>query len=212
MPPIPELEALRRTQILEATILAISTHGYANVTMDEICKASGLSKGGLAHYFKSKTQLFIAAFEEYFKSIFERSRETMARFPDPIDQVLSFSWLYDDQDPQCAIGYPILFDCISIIAHEPEGEYKRLFHDWVNNWIELLKSALDEAVEKKILNPLDTEGTARSISAIYNGIATRWFIDREGHTTGWAIDSFQRAIKGLLSPYLFNSKLNQERL
>ena len=202
MPPIPELEALRKTQIMEATILAISIHGYANVTMDEICKASGLSKGGLAHYFKSKTELFIASFEEFFKRIFERSRETMARLTDPIEKLLSFDWLYDESDPDGTTGYPILFDCMSIAVHESGAEYKRLYHNWVENWIELLQSALEEAIAKNILTPLDSEATARTISAIYNGIATRWFIDNEAHSSQWAIDSFQKAIKGLLHPYL----------
>ncbi len=202
MPPIPELEALRKTQIMEATILAISIHGYANVTMDEICKASGLSKGGLAHYFKSKTELFIASFEEFFNRIFERSRENMARIADPIEKVLSFDWLYDESDPDGTTGYPILFDCMSIAVHETGGEYKRLYHNWVENWIDLLQSALDEAIAKGMLCHLDSEATARTISAIYDGIATRWFIDHEAHSSRWAVDSFQKAIRGLLNPYL----------
>ncbi len=204
MPPIPELEMIRKTQIMEATIATLSTHGYANITMDDICKASGLSKGGLAHYFKSKPELFIASFEEFFKKIFERSRETMSRYTDPIDSVLSFDWLYDETDPDGIVGYPLLFDCMSIAVHNNGSEYKRLFHNWVENWIVLLKSALDEGVKQEILKPLDSESTARTISAIYNGIATRWFIDHEAHSSEWAIDSFNKAIKGLLNPYLVN--------
>ncbi len=200
MPSIPELEIIRRAQILEAALATISSKGYANVTMDDICTASKFSKGGLAHYFKSKNELFMAAFEELFKRIFERSRQTMALHTNPIDQVLSFDWLYDLDDPDGAAGYPILFDCISIAVHQ--SEYRKMYHDWVGNWVTLLSGALDEAIAGGYLKKIDTISMARTISAIYNGIATRWFIDRESHSNEWAIDSFRKSISGLLSPYL----------
>ncbi|MBU3917911.1 TetR/AcrR family transcriptional regulator [bacterium] len=202
MPAIPELEIIRRTQIMEATIATISANGYANVTMDDICKAAKMSKGGLAHYFKSKNDLFKAAFKEFFDRIFDRSRVTMEQFSNPIDKLLSFDWLYDANDPDAMLGYPILFDCISIAAHESGSDYKILFHEWVDNWVVLLKSALDEAIVLGILKQLDSESIARTISAIYNGMATRWYIDRNGHSSQWAIDSYTKAINGLLAPYL----------
>jgi|APSaa5957512622_1039677.scaffolds.fasta_scaffold135236_1 AcrR family transcriptional regulator len=204
MPSIPELEIIRRSQILEAALITISENGYANVTMDNICKAAKMSKGGLAHYFKSKNEVFQAAFEEFFNRIFERSRETMQANEDPIDQLLSFSWLYDVNDPDSMLGYPLLFDCMSIAVHQPE--YGKLFHDWVDNWIRLLKVSLEAAIDSGQLLPLDSNSTARTISAIYNGIATRWYLDRESHTSEWAIDSFQKAISGLLMPYLKDPK------
>jgi len=44
MPHIPELEAIRKAQILEAALATIAENGCANVTMDDICKEAGLSK------------------------------------------------------------------------------------------------------------------------------------------------------------------------
>ena len=76
--------------------------------MDDICKTAGLSKGGLAHYYKSKNDLFKAAFQEFFQRIFIRGDETMSTFDDPLEQVLSFEWLYNAEDPDVDTGYPIL--------------------------------------------------------------------------------------------------------
>lgn len=204
MPSIPELEAIRRSQILEAALITISEHGYANVTMDNICKAAKMSKGGLAHYFKSKNEVFQTAFEEFFNRIFERSRETMQINEDPLDQLLSFSWLYDVDEPDSLMGYPLLFDCMSIAVHQPE--YGKIFHNWVENWIKLLKASLEAAIKRGQLLPLDSDSTARTISAIYHGIAIRWYLDRESHSSEWAIDSFQQAISGLLTPFFKHPK------
>lgn len=199
MPPIVELEAIRKAQILEASLKTIAAAGCANVTMADICRAAGLSKGGLAHYYKSKNELFLAVFEEFFKRIFARGKITMARFTDPLDKLLSFTWLYNADDPDALLGYPVLFDFMSISVHDPE--YRRIFHDWVENWLVLLKEAVDEGVQSGRFAPMDAKTAARSISAVYQGIATRWFLAPEQHSTAWAIDSLKRAVVGLLDSY-----------
>lgn len=198
MPPIPELEAIRKAQILEAALKTISASGYANVTMDDICRAAGLSKGGLAHYYRSKNELFIAVFKEFFERIFQRSKQTMELYENPIDKLLSFDWLYDRNDPDVNVGYPVLFDCMSLAVREKE--YRSLFHDWFENWVSLLKDAIDDGLKKGIFRNLDSESTARAISAVYQGIATRWYLDNESHPTEWAVESFKKAITGLLFP------------
>ncbi len=199
MPPIPELEAIRKAQILDAALLTIAENGCANVTMADICKAAGLSKGGLAHYYNSKKDLFYAVFEEFNDRIFERSRETMAQWDDPMDKILSFDWLYDREDPDAILGYPILFDFLSMAIHD--DKYKKMYHDWVNKWVVLLDDALKQGILSGLFPDLDTENTARTISSIYNGIATRWYLDPEFHSTEWAVDAFKRAITGLLGTY-----------
>ncbi|MBW1892436.1 MAG: TetR/AcrR family transcriptional regulator [Deltaproteobacteria bacterium] len=199
MPSIPELEAIRKAQILEAALFTIAENGCANVTMDDICKAAGLSKGGLAHYYHSKKDLFYAVFEEFFDQIFKRSRETMAQKDDPLEKLLSFDWLYDRTDPDAPLAYPILFDFLSITVHD--DQYKKLYHEWICNWVVLLSDALKQGISDGLFPDLDVEKTARTISSIYNGIATRWYLDHESHSTEWAIDAFKRSITGLLYTY-----------
>ena len=200
MPPIPELEAIRKKQILEAGFITIAQKGSANVTMDDICKAARLSKGGLVHYYKTKKILFKAIFEEFFNNIFKRSSKIMAQYNDPLDQLLSFEELYNAKDPEVNIAYPLLFDFLSLSLHD--DEYRSLVQKWIKNWVTLLSKPLQHGIDIGIFTQMDTEATARSISAIYQGIATRWFFDPENHSTQWAIDSFKKGIMGILSPYM----------
>jgi AcrR family transcriptional regulator len=194
MPPIPELEAIRKAQILEAALKTISSSGYANVTMDDICRPAGLSKGGLAHYYRSKNDLFVAAFREFSDRIFRRSEQTMALCENPMDKILSFEWLYDLNDPDVNIGYPVLFDCMSLAVHEKE--YSALFHDWFENWVSLLKDAIEDGLAKGVFRDINPEATARAVSSVYQGTATRWYLDNKSHTTQWAVDSYKNAITG----------------
>jgi AcrR family transcriptional regulator len=200
MPPIPELEAIRKAQILEAGLKTIAERGCANVTMDDVCRAAGLSKGGLAHYYRSKYELIKSVFEEFFDRIFQRGRDTMARFDDPLDRVLSFDWLYDAGDPDMGIGYPLLLDFMAISVRD--SGYREIFHSWIQNWVTLLSGALAEGIERGEFKALDPDDTARTISAIYQGVAVRWYLDPEAHSTDWATRSFQKAIRRLLAPHM----------
>ncbi|MFH1984192.1 MAG: TetR/AcrR family transcriptional regulator [Pseudomonadota bacterium] len=200
MPPIPELEAIRKAQIIDAGMRTIAERGCANVTMDDVCRAAGMSKGGLAHYYRSKNELFKSVFQEFFERIFQRGRDTMGQLEDPLDRILSFDWLYDLENPDMGIGYPLLFDFMAIAVHD--DDYREIFHGWIDGWVALLREALREGLDRGLFTDLDPESTARTISAIYQGIATRWFLDPACHTTPWAVASFRKAIMGLLGPHI----------
>jgi AcrR family transcriptional regulator len=194
------LETIRKPQIIEATIRKISDVGFSNVTLEDIAREAGLSKGGIAHYFSSKESLFKEAFRAFFDRIFRRGRETMDQFNDPLDKLLSFVWLYDRDDPDLYTGYPLHFDCMALAARD--REYRGIFHEWVDNWIALLSEALEQGVNsgKYIID--DIEELARTISAIYHGIALRWFLDSESHSSEWAVESLNGAITHLMSDYI----------
>ena len=155
------LETIRKPQIIEATIRKISDVGFSNVTMEDIAREAGLSKGGIAHYFSSKESLFKEAFRAFFDRIFQRGRETMDRFDDPLDKLLSFVWLYDRDDPDLYTGYPLHFDCMALAARD--REYRGIFHEWVDNWIALLSEALEQGVSsgKYIIDDIEAGSPPR---------------------------------------------------
>jgi len=59
----------RRGQILDAAIRCFSKAGYERATMDDVAEASGLSKGSLYRFFKSKDEILLALFEHYEERI-----------------------------------------------------------------------------------------------------------------------------------------------
>ncbi len=201
MPPIAELDAIRRQQILAAAEQAIAARGHANVTMADICRAAGLSKGGLAHYYQSREDLFQAVFQRFFDGIFQRAETTFKAVQGPMERLLSFVWLYNRDDPDLDTGYPILFDFMSIAAHD--ASYRMVFDAWIDNWIRLLREALEEGRAAGLCNAsLDAEAMAKTISAVYQGIATRWYLAPAEHPTRWAVSAVEAAIKGLMAPYM----------
>lgn len=65
MPRLTEAtKAARRTQIIEAAIACFIERGYANTSMSDIIKASGLSSGSIYSHFTGKEDIFISAVNE----------------------------------------------------------------------------------------------------------------------------------------------------
>ena len=48
-------------RVLHAAVAAFARHGYAEVTVDDVCRAAGIAKGSFYRYFASKEELFLAA-------------------------------------------------------------------------------------------------------------------------------------------------------
>lgn len=57
----------RRQEIMDKAFEVFSAKGYSNASMDDIVKHSGISKGGIYTYFKSKEEIFLAIAEQRFQ-------------------------------------------------------------------------------------------------------------------------------------------------
>ncbi len=57
----------RRSQILDAAINVLLKKGFSSSSMNDFIRASGLSKGGVYHHFKSKEDLLMGVVNRYFE-------------------------------------------------------------------------------------------------------------------------------------------------
>ncbi|MCP3987195.1 MAG: TetR/AcrR family transcriptional regulator [bacterium] len=65
-----EPREVRRAQILEAAFQCFSESGYHAASMNDLVRASGLSKGSLYWHFESKEQVFLALFDAFADDYF----------------------------------------------------------------------------------------------------------------------------------------------
>ena len=80
-----------RDKILVAALSVIRAKGYAATSVDDLCAASGVTKGAFFHHFKSKDDLAVAAADHWSAW----TGELFAAAPyhahaDPLDRVLGY--------------------------------------------------------------------------------------------------------------------------
>ena len=57
-----------RTKILDAALHVIRCKGYTDTSIDDLCAAANLTKGGFFHHFKGKEDLAVAAADHFSKN------------------------------------------------------------------------------------------------------------------------------------------------
>jgi TetR/AcrR family transcriptional repressor of nem operon len=64
-PPAPPAPSSARDRLLAAALRLIRERGYAATSVDELCRAAGVTKGAFFHHFASKEALGVAAAEHW---------------------------------------------------------------------------------------------------------------------------------------------------
>jgi TetR/AcrR family transcriptional repressor of nem operon len=80
-----------KTKLLNAALSVIRTKGYSASTVDDICHAAGVTKGGFFHHFRSKEELAVAAAEHWgavADGVFATAPYRV--LSDPLDRLLGY--------------------------------------------------------------------------------------------------------------------------
>lgn len=107
MPYSPEHKAETRRNIVRQARGLFNRNGFAEVSIDQIMAAAGLTRGGFYNHFRNKEELYIEAMEDYA----EDRREMVAENPMPcgsgtaldIARAYMAGELLDDIENQCPL-------------------------------------------------------------------------------------------------------------
>ncbi len=85
-----------RQAILEAAFREIYRHGYQGTRMDDIVKATGLTKGALYHHFPNKQSLGYAVVEEVILIMLMTVWDEVKNSDNPLDRIIDVIERLDD--------------------------------------------------------------------------------------------------------------------
>jgi AcrR family transcriptional regulator len=94
----------RRRQLLELGKRAFAERAYDDVSIDDIARAAGISKGLLYHYFPTKRDLYVAGLREIAADLVAKTNTIPSDLP-PIDRVRAGLDAYLDHVGKQASAY-----------------------------------------------------------------------------------------------------------
>lgn len=94
----PDTHRARREQILDAAEKCFAASGFHRTTMQDICKAAGISPGALYVYFDAKEAL-IAGISERDRREFAERMELLASAPDLLEALSALGEQYFVEEP-----------------------------------------------------------------------------------------------------------------
>ena len=80
-----------RTKLLDAAINVIRSQGYAATSVDDLCRAAGVTKGAFFHHFASKDEMAVAAADHWTATTVPLFEGAPYHQPaDPAERVLAY--------------------------------------------------------------------------------------------------------------------------
>ena len=161
-----------RRRILDAALHLFSQKGYHHTRMDDIVRASGVSKGGVYHHFPGKETLFFTLMDEFAGLLEQRLRRAVDQAPSDTARLTAAL----EEGMRLLERYHLLAKIVFVQASGlgPAFEGKRL--DLLERLARFVREELDRAVARGLIPPLDTDVVAHAwVGALYEW-AVRWLL------------------------------------
>jgi AcrR family transcriptional regulator len=151
-----ERAAETREALIEAARPLFAAHGFADVALETIVRAAGVTRGALYHHFADKTELFAAVFERVEGEVATQMGEAIAAAneTDPVEvmRLGAGFWLDACSDPE--IQRIVLVDAPAVLGWTRWTEIGNRYN------IGLVRELLANAVENGRIPPQPIEATA----------------------------------------------------
>jgi AcrR family transcriptional regulator len=166
-----------KQSIIDQAYKLFLNHSYEAVSISDISKSVGMTKGALYHHFLNKEELFKAVIDKYLDIDMWDNTVTCDSLLQFIEESIAstkriISNTVREKSAFAPINYMSLL--IDALRHYPGFETdKELF---ISSQIEKIKSIMRDAVEKgEIRNDLDIEITAFNFYSITLGLASNLY-------------------------------------
>ena len=191
-------QAERAADTREALIAAarplFAQHGFADVALETIVRAAGVTRGALYHHFADKTELFAAVFERVEGEVAARLTEAMesANEADPVEvmRLGANYWLDACSDPE--IQRITLVDAPAVLGLARWTEIGERYNTG------LVRDLLTNAIETGRIPPQPVEATALTMLGAMREmtlyVARADDYDRAREEAGAVMDRLIRAI------------------
>jgi len=164
-----------RERILDAAQELILECGYSGVSIDDIIKRLGLTKGAFFHHFKNKNELAVALLRRFASQDLAVLNESVERAEklsaDPLQQLLITVGLYEEMFTGLDEPYPgCLLASYTQELHHFNDEAKDIIKDSFITWRRRLALAIKRIA--KIYPPkikVDPKSLADELSVIFEG-------------------------------------------
>jgi TetR/AcrR family transcriptional repressor of nem operon len=164
-----------REQIIESALALWHERSYADVGVSEICEHANVRKGSFYHFFPAKSDLAVAVLDEQWRLFQEKIGGPLLRDPDTpslerldrlMDSIFRFATDWHGETGQIW-GCPAGNLAVELATRDETVRIRveRLFEDWTD----VFRQLLDDAVADGSIPPLDTRGAARAVLAYVQG-------------------------------------------
>jgi AcrR family transcriptional regulator len=177
------IASLRRTEIVDAAVAVINEQGIQNLSLSEIEKKVGMSRGQLTYYYKTKEDIFLAVFDRLLHLMCEQHGEDPAngqgrngKHPfarlDWLDIVRHLFDIVLQESPAHPEFHALQYTFLSQISHRADfrNRLADLYEEWRHHLAEDLRR---HAKKRPTRRPVSPRAMATLVQALLHGLAVQ---------------------------------------
>ncbi len=176
MSPRPDVSEERKSQILNAAESVFAEKGFDDARMDDIADETGLSKGTLYLYFKSKNDLIIAILDRLFQREFKEMEALKGEDLNAVDAIWKFSHLITSDIIAILRLIPIVYEFLSLAFRNKYVHYA--LKTYLNRYLDILTTLVQRGIDAGEIRPVDPRDVAVATGAIVEGTLLLWVYDK----------------------------------
>ena len=181
-----------RNKVLEAAEQVFGDLGYHDASIVKITEAAGVGQGTFYLYFSSKKEIFDELVRDLNRRIRHAMTEQAKRGETRVEQeLLGFTGYFEFAAKHRGL-YRILRESAFVSPDVFKWHYDRVSQRYV--------AALQQAVDRHELGPIDTEVAAWSLMSMGETLGLRYIVWGEGEVPEHVVAELGRIIAAILEP------------
>ena len=162
----------RRAQILEAALEVFARQGFHEARMDDIAQASGLSKGALYLYYKSKDAIIGTLLHTIFNVMLRNSRAIEHENGSARERILRITQRLADEVDHLSRALPVMLEFYAVAARD--RVVRASMGEMLDGYSALITQLLRQGIERGEFRNEDPEGLAVGLIALWEGMTLLW--------------------------------------
>lgn len=171
-------EDARRDEIVDAALRLVLQVGYNQVTLADIAKQVGVSKGLISYYFPKKEDVFLAVLNQIVERLttdFQSFADAETTAPEKLKMI--FANLFGNEK-RARRYYTVVIDYMAQAIRTPEvQEYTQHIYNSYRTYTEKI---IIEGVHRGQLRDVNPERATSMTLGMMEGLVLQWFFDKKG--------------------------------
>lgn len=168
----------RRIQIIEGAIKVLMEKGVSKSRMNDFVKASGLSKGGVYHYFESKEDLLIGVLNYFFEMNLNQLTQQEASEESAYLQLRNTLTGHQEMLKEMGKYNQLMMDFFAQSPHIPR--IKAQFNFQYRHFHAYLSDTIQKGIDNnEFSKSLDAKAIAAGMIGVFDGIGIAMMVSPE---------------------------------
>lgn len=203
---LPGREAEKRLVLLKAAFREVAEKGFSEVTLEDIARRSGVSKGVTLYYFASKVELFLQLFGWLIDAIGARMREAVATVSDPVEKLRALVAITFPSPSRNRAFFRAYIDFCGLAARLES--FRRVGERFYAACRQVDQGIVEEGIRQGAFRVRDAGEAASTLRAIFDGLMLQWLMEKDPESV--FLNYRERCEQELLS-YLLGPEKARER-